>query len=39
VGVVVVGDPANIDEINPSSLPAKAKSKIEALLARVRNGS
>ena len=39
VGVVVVGDPAKIDEINPSSLPAKAKSKIEALLARVRNGS
>ena len=38
VGVVAVGDLGNIDEINPSS-PAKAKSKIEALLARVRNGS
>ena len=39
VGMVVVGDPSNIDEINPSSLPAKAKSKIEALLTQVRSGS
>ncbi len=39
VGVIVVGAPANIDEINPSSLPAKAKSKIEVLLAQVRGGS
>jgi pseudoazurin len=37
VGVVVVGDPVNIDKIDPSGLPAKAKAKIQALLDQIRN--
>src|SRR5215471_2777820 len=39
VGMIVVGEPGNIDEITPSSLSGKAKAKIEMLLAQVRNGS
>jgi len=39
VGIVVVGAPSNIDEVKPTSLPPKAKAKVEALLARVRSGS
>jgi pseudoazurin len=37
VGVVVVGDPVNIDKIDPSGLPPKAKAKIQALLNQIRN--
>jgi pseudoazurin len=36
VGVVVVGDPVNIDKIDPSGLPAKAKAKIQTLLDQIR---
>ncbi len=32
VGVVVVGDPINIDKIDPSPLPAKARTKLDTLL-------
>jgi plastocyanin len=32
VGVVVVGDPANIDKIDPSTLPGKARTKLDTLL-------
>ena len=32
IGVVLVGDPINIDKLDPSSLPAKARSKLETLL-------
>jgi hypothetical protein len=37
VGVIVVGDPVNIDKIDPSGLPPKAKVKIQILLDQVRN--
>jgi hypothetical protein len=37
VGVVVVGDPVNIDKIDPSALPAKARAKIQTLLDQTRN--
>ncbi len=36
--VVVVGDPVNIDKIDPSALPAKAKAKILTLLNQIKNG-
>lgn len=36
VGIVVVGDPVNIDRIDPSSLPAKAKAKIQTLLDQIK---
>ena len=32
IGVVLVCDPINIDKLDPSSLPAKARSKLESLL-------
>jgi pseudoazurin len=32
IGVVLVGDPINIDTLDPSSLPAKARTKLETLL-------
>ena len=32
VGVVVVGDPTNIDKIDPSTLPGKARTKLDTLL-------
>jgi pseudoazurin len=32
IGIVLVGDPTNIDKLNPSSLPAKARTKLETLL-------
>jgi hypothetical protein len=35
--VVVVGDPVNIDKIDPSALPAKAKTKILTLLNQARD--
>ena len=31
VGVIVVGDPINIDKIDPSPLPAKARTKLDTL--------
>jgi pseudoazurin len=32
VGVIVVGDPPNIDKIDPSTLPGKASAKLDTLL-------
>jgi hypothetical protein len=32
IGVVLVGDPINIDKLDPSSLPGKARAKLETLL-------
>jgi pseudoazurin len=32
IGIVLVGYPTNIDKLNPSSLPAKARTKLETLL-------
>ena len=37
VGVVVVGDPVNIDKIDPSGLPPRARAKVQALLDQIRN--
>jgi len=37
VGIVVVGDPVNIDKIDPSGLPLRAKAKIQTLLDQIRN--
>ena len=37
VGVVVVGDPVNIDKINPSALPPKAKAKVQTLLDQIKS--
>ena len=36
VGIVVVGDPVNIDKIDPGALPGRAKAKLESLLATLR---
>jgi pseudoazurin len=36
VGVAVVGDPVNIDKIDPSALPPKAKAKVQTLLEEIR---
>jgi pseudoazurin len=35
--VVVVGDPVNIDKIDPSGLPPKAKAKVQGLLNQIKN--
>src|SRR5260221_2500967 len=35
--VVVVGDPVNIDKIDPSALPPKAKAKILTRLDQIKN--
>jgi len=32
VGVIVVGDPTNIDKIGPSTLPGKVSAKLDTLL-------
>jgi len=32
VSVVLVGDPINIDKLDPNSLPARARTKLETLL-------
>jgi pseudoazurin len=32
IGVVLVGNPINIDKLDPSSLPANARTKLEPLL-------
>lgn len=34
--VVLVGDPVNIDKIDPSALPPKAKAKIQTLLNQIK---
>jgi hypothetical protein len=38
VGVVVVDDPANIDAIDPSKMPNKAKQHLKELLEQIRAG-
>jgi pseudoazurin len=35
VGMIVVGDPVNIDKIDPSALPPKAKTKVQTLLEQI----
>ena len=32
IGVVLVGDPTNVGKLDPSSLPTKARTKLETLL-------
>ncbi len=36
IGIVVVGDPVNLDKINPAPLPGKAKARLESLLATLK---
>jgi hypothetical protein len=36
VAVIVVGDPINLDKIDPSILAGKARSKLESLLASLK---
>ena len=36
ISVVLVGDPINIDKLDPSSLPDKARTKLETLLAPLK---
>jgi pseudoazurin len=36
VAVIVVGDPVNIDKIDPSALPGKAKAKLQSLLEQIK---
>jgi pseudoazurin len=36
VAVIVVGEPVNLDKIDPSTLTGKAKGKLESLLASLR---
>ena len=36
VGVIVVGDPPNIDKIDPSTLPGKARTKLDTLLEQLK---
>ena len=36
VGVVLVGEPINIDKLDPSSLPDKARTKLETLLGPLK---
>jgi len=36
VAVIVVGDPVNIDKIDPSTLPGKAKAKLQSLLEQIK---
>jgi pseudoazurin len=38
VGLIVVGDPVNIDKIDPSALPLKARAKIQSLLKQIDKG-
>jgi pseudoazurin len=37
VAVIVVGDPVNIDKIDPSALPGKAKAKLQSLLEQIKS--
>jgi pseudoazurin len=36
VAVIVVGAPVNIDKIDPSALPGKAKAKLQGLLEQIK---
>ena len=36
ISVVLVGDPINIDKLDPSSLPDKARTKLETLLGPLK---
>jgi pseudoazurin len=36
VAVIVVGNPVNIDKIDPSALPGKAKTKLQGLLEQIK---
>ena len=36
VAVIVVGDPVNIDKLDPSALPGKAKVKLQGLLEQIK---
>ena len=36
VAVIVVGDPVNIDKLDPSALPGKAKAKLQGLLEQIK---
>lgn len=36
VGIVVVGDPVNLDKVDPARLPGKARAKLEGLLATLK---
>jgi pseudoazurin len=36
VAVIVVGDPVNIDKLDPSTLPGKAKAKLQSLLEQIK---
>jgi len=36
ISVVLVGDPTNIDNLDPSSLPGKGRTKLETLLEPLR---
>jgi len=36
IGVVLVSDPINIDKLDPSSLPNKARTKLETLLGPIK---
>ena len=36
VAVIVVGEPVNIDKIDPSALPGKAKAKLQSLLEHIK---
>jgi pseudoazurin len=36
VAVIVVGEPVNIDNIEPSSLPGRARTKLQSLLATLK---
>jgi pseudoazurin len=38
VALVVVGDAVNLDKLDPSALPGKAKAKLTALLEALRKG-
>jgi hypothetical protein len=36
VAVIVVGEPVNLDKIDPGTLTGKAKAKLESLLASLK---
>jgi pseudoazurin len=38
VGVIIVGDPVNLGEIDPSALPGKARAKVQSLLEQIGKG-
>ncbi len=36
VGVVVVGQPSNLDKLDPGKLPGKAKQKLQSLIEQIK---